>query len=145
VGFAQRAKEPPRKASVFDGTPRILSVSQEEFDAIPRYMMKGRLTVQRMNEAVDALNEVFGEKYRIMRVPPSKMKDAMRRKYQAYRAAETEATEGVWFVTEDDIKEANLPGLKLDPTGRGILCMLRHLGRLQENRSKGITRFIMVR
>ena len=129
---------------VDDGIPRIPLVRADEFEAIPKYMMKARLTVAKMNEAVEALSDVFGEKYRLMRVPPAKMKDATRRRYQAYRAAETEATEGMWFVTEEDIKEANCAALKLDPTGRAILCMLRHLGRLQENRSKGFTRFIML-
>ena len=33
---------------------------------------------------------------------------------------------------------------KLDSTGRAILAILRHLGRIKESRSTGIVRFVVV-
>ena len=133
----QRRSAPP-------GTPRIPLVGAAEYDTIPRYMIKARQTVAKLNEAVEALNTMYAEKYQILSMPPAKMKESVRRRYLAYKDAEAEGTEGYWFVTDDDIKQADTPALRLDTAGRAMLCMLRHLGRLQEHRSKGVTRYIML-
>jgi hypothetical protein len=57
---------------------------------------------------------------------------------------------GKHFVTEGDMKvvmaaagKGNGVAFKLDSTGRAILAILRHLGRLKEIRAAGITRFIV--
>jgi hypothetical protein len=140
---ATAGKENVRRP-VDDGIPRLRAVTAEELESIPKYMFKGRVTLARMQDAVGALNELIGAKYRLLRLPPATLKEPQRRQVQAHRAAEADAPEGVWFVTEDDIKEANSPALRLDPAGRGILCMLRHLGRIQEHRSKGCVRFVLL-
>ncbi len=52
-------------------------------------------------------------------------------------------TEGCLFVTDQDVKKAKQPAFRLDPTGRAVMSILRHLGRIRESRGGGVTRFIL--
>ena len=53
---------------------------------------------------------------------------------------------GRQFITEADIKAyaaLKKEAFKLDPMGRSILAILRHVGRLRECRTPGVVRFVL--
>lgn len=50
-------------------------------------------------------------------------------------------TTGEYFFIDDDLKTYSL--LKMDSTGRAILTMLRHCGRLREVRGKKLLRYVL--
>lgn len=58
-------------------------ISDGEFESIPKYM-KGRMTRERINTAIDALNRLYSEKYAIMRLNPAKMSPEQRQKYHVF-------------------------------------------------------------
>lgn len=59
---------------------RIMSVDVTEFDSVPQYM-RGRLTLERVNSAVEAINRVIDEKYSLLRMNPSKLSVEMRQRF----------------------------------------------------------------
>lgn len=59
----------------------------------PRYM-KGRMTPDKVNIVVDALNQACAAKYEILRTPKSKQSDKIRTAIREYRDQETKETEG---------------------------------------------------
>lgn len=104
-----------------------------------RYI-RGRLTQTKVNEAIEALNSVFEEKYALLAIPSSKLKEAQRRRILEFRAAETDACAGYLFVTEVDVKESKQVTFKMDSSGKNIVTILRHCGRVKEVRGGGLTR-----
>lgn len=112
------------------------TISTEDYNQIPKYI-KGRLTLEKINVTIESLNRLYLEKYNLMRQNPSKLAAEQRQKFYDWREMECEETEGLYFITEADVKNAKNSTFKLDPTGRAILSMLRHLGRLREIRSAG--------
>ena len=61
------------------GPSVITPVTPEEFDTIPKYM-KGRLSAEKINEAIDELNRALSEKYKLLRQPVTKLTDDMQRR-----------------------------------------------------------------
>lgn len=57
-----------------------MSVDVTEFDSVPQYM-RGRLTLERVNSAVEAINRVIDEKYSLLRMNPSKLSVEMRQRF----------------------------------------------------------------
>ena len=75
-----------------------------QFDAIPKYM-RGRVTYEGVNAAVEELNTALVEKYtflggRMADLPNPKAK----KRHQALRAQESKDTKGVHFVTADELR-----------------------------------------
>ena len=106
-----------------------------------RYV-KGRLTLEKVNEAVNSLNEIYTEKYKILATNPSKLKEPLKTKFFDHKALETKETQGFRFLIESDIKDSR-EKFKLDPTGRSVVVILRHLGRMKEVRGGGQTRLLI--
>lgn len=108
--------------------------------------MKGRLTREKVNGGLDFLNRVLGEKYAFLRQNPARLSIEMRQKYHSLRDDECDEVSGKFFVTEADLRSALSAGksvsFKLDPTGRSVLAILRHLGRIREVRGAGIIRYV---
>jgi len=130
-----------------------------------RYI-KGRLTLDKVTEAVNSLNDIFGEKYKVVLANPSKLREPFKTKHYDYKAMETKETQGLSyyelahgpslisyflpdsssagfrFVVEGDIRDSK-EKFKLDPAGRAVVTILRHLGRIKEVRGGGQTRYVI--
>ncbi|KAL5728248.1 hypothetical protein ACHQM5_001360 [Ranunculus cassubicifolius] len=96
-------------------------VTAEELDSLSSYM-KGRLTLEKVNAAIDDMATYAEANAQL--ISSSKMKEFK-------DLALKEALKGKHFFLETDIKG---PALKLDNTGKAIITVLRHLGRINESR-----------
>ncbi|PUZ72062.1 hypothetical protein GQ55_2G363000 [Panicum hallii var. hallii] len=106
-------------------------ISTEELDSLSSYM-RGRLTLEKVNIAINEVASYADANAHLVTCPKKKLSDDMWDKALELRdIAATEAVKGKPFFLEVDIKG---PGLKLDNTGKAILTVLRHLGRIHETR-----------
>jgi hypothetical protein len=58
-----------------------------------RYL-KGRMTLEKINESINSLNEIYLEKYKLMATNPSKLKEPLKTRYFDSKALETKDTQG---------------------------------------------------
>eukprot|EP00668_Euglena_longa_P011731 GGOE01014146.1.p1 GENE.GGOE01014146.1~~GGOE01014146.1.p1 ORF type:complete len:285 (-),score=85.93 GGOE01014146.1:178-978(-) len=119
---------------------RMAYVTVDELEGAPKYLA-GRLTLDRVNAVVDELHCFLAEKYQLLRLPYRKVPQRQFRRWQAFQADEVPDTKGQQFCTDSDLRTFQC--LKLDQTGRNILTVLRHLGRLREVRTGAVTRYIV--
>ncbi|XP_020520880.1 spindle and kinetochore-associated protein 1 homolog isoform X2 [Amborella trichopoda] len=96
-------------------------ITAEELDSLSAYM-RGRLTLDKLNYGVDEMAGYAAANAQLVAAP---------RKKELRDIAMSEAVKGKYFFLETDMKG---PGLKLDNTGKAILTVLRHLGRIHETR-----------
>lgn len=134
--------EAPKRPKATIGQVAFLTLAQ--FDAIPKYM-KGRVTYEGVNAAVDELNVALVEKYTFL---GGKMADLpnpkAKKRYQALRAQESKDTKGVHFVTSDELRDST--HLKSETGRRSLLTILRHFGLVREIRGPGsIVRFAVTK
>lgn len=120
--------------------PKLAYLTVEEFDQIPKYI-KGRTSYDQVNNAIDEIHKVITAKYKILRLPRSAMGEPVMKKYKAFKEAEIPDIEGEYFFIDDDLKTYSQ--MKMDSTGRAILTMLRHCGRLREVRGKKLLRYVL--
>uniref|UniRef100_H3CGP6 SKA complex subunit 1 n=2 Tax=Tetraodon nigroviridis TaxID=99883 RepID=H3CGP6_TETNG len=118
---------------------KVLTVA--EFDSIPQYM-KGRVTYEQLNAAVQNINTAVKAKYKILRQPLKSLGDHSRKLQTRFKEQETKDTKGQFFVVEDDIRE--LVPVKVDKRFQGMLNMLRHCQRLRELRGGRVTRHVLL-
>lgn len=129
--------------------------------------MKGRVTYDQLNAAVQHMNTAVKAKYRILHQPLKGLNNHSRKLHVRFKEQETKATKGTsastslghgaggtswltcWFllsgqhfVVEEDIRE--LAQVKVDKRFQGILNMLRHCQRLRELRGGGLTRYVLL-
>jgi len=108
-------------------------ITQEEFTGVSTYM-RGRLTTDKVNAALDELathaeaNSVLITAARRNR-PCTDRKHAM---WLLHNFSGHDSLKGRMWVLESDLKSG--AALRLDKTGKTILTLLRHLGRLVEVR-----------
>ena len=122
---------------------QVANLSEGEFETVPKYL-RGRLTLDRVNSWIDQFTAVVQEKYASFNGNPAKMAGEIRNRYYDWREQESEECRGCPFVTEQDMKTlVNGKGPKMDPTGRSIMAILRHCGRVREVRTTGIVRFVL--
>ncbi|GAB4861920.1 hypothetical protein Ancab_037175 [Ancistrocladus abbreviatus] len=113
------------------GSPPLWFISTDELDSLSSYM-KGRLTLEKVNAAVTDMAAYAGATAQLVSAPKKKLPESMwERALELRDIAMTEAVKGKHFFLESDIKG---PALKLDNTGKAILTVLRHLGRISETR-----------
>lgn len=94
--------------------------------------MKGRLTLEKINAAINDMAAYAESNAQLIAAPKKKLAENLWEKALELRdIATTEAVKGKHFFVESDIKG---PALKLDNTGKAILTVLRHLGRISEAR-----------
>lgn len=112
-------------------------VTEEELLAVPAYM-RGRLTAERCNEALDEARRLTAARYRLLRARDTA--DSARREkardLEDLARQQAGIAAGTRFFSEADIVAAS-GVLKLDTAGRMLLGTLRHLGRIKEFAVKG--------
>lgn len=106
-------------------------ISTEELDSLSSYM-RGRLTLEKVNISINEVATYADANAHLVACPKKKLsEDTWEKALELRDIAATEAVKGKHFFLEVDIKG---PGLKLDHTGKAILTVLRHLGRIHETR-----------
>ena len=107
---------------------------------MPKYL-RGRIPLDKINAIVEGFNKVLGEKYVLMNHDASKQRALSvgdKQKIQEWRQQVLEDDPRP-FVTEGDLKGH----LKMDPSTRNILTIIRHVGRMREVRSRGLLRYVL--
>lgn len=110
-------------------------ITQDEFKSVSTYM-RGRLTADKVNAALSELAS-HAETNAMLVAAAKKGKsvgvDRKHAQWLAYCIAGHESLRGKqWWVMESDLRGGR--ALKMDNSGRMILTLLRHVGRLSETR-----------
>ncbi|KAI8572269.1 hypothetical protein RHMOL_Rhmol01G0184900 [Rhododendron molle] len=106
-------------------------ITSDELDSLSSYM-RGRLTLDKVNAVINEMSTYAEANAQLITAPRKKLSENMLDKALELREiGSTEAVKGKHFFLETDIKG---PSLKLDNTGKAILTVLRHLGRIRETR-----------
>ncbi|XP_070687376.1 SKA complex subunit 1 [Pempheris klunzingeri] len=116
-------------------------ITMAEFESIPQYM-RGRVSYDHLNAAVQSINTAVTAKYKILHQSLKTLSSHARKLQQRFKDQETKDTKGQYFVVEDDIRE--FTQMKVDKRFQGILNMLRHCQRLRELRGGGLTRYMLL-
>ncbi|XP_044503808.1 spindle and kinetochore-associated protein 1 homolog isoform X2 [Mangifera indica] len=102
-------------------SPPLWYITSNELDSLSSYM-RGRLTLEKVNAAINDMATYAEANTQLISAPKKK---------ELRDIATTEPVKGKHFFLETDMKG---PALKLDNTGKAILTVLRHLGRISETR-----------
>ncbi|KAJ3020979.1 UNVERIFIED_CONTAM: Spindle and kinetochore-associated protein 1 [Siphonaria sp. JEL0065] len=134
----------------------ISLLSDSEFDALPKYLLN-RLTLDKINASLSEFNKLVSTKYTSLKIPHAKMNKLQRDRFWEHKKSCNDATKGKAFLMEREIKDGwwsagavngrvdkNSMGFKLDPLGRSVLALARHLGRIKEVRGGGDTRIVIM-
>ncbi|KAL6130694.1 hypothetical protein ACLB2K_069073 [Fragaria x ananassa] len=125
------APPPPPKEKKGRLTPPLWFLSAEELDSLSSYM-RGRLTLEKVNAAINDMATYAEANYQLIAAPKKNVAgDRWEKALEIRDIAMHEAVKGKHFFLESDMKG---PSLKLDNTGKAILTVLRHLGRVSETR-----------
>ncbi|MED6172426.1 hypothetical protein PIB30_049959 [Stylosanthes scabra] len=112
-------------------SPPVWHVTASELDSLSSYM-RGRLTLEKVNAAINDMASYAEANAQLIIAPKKKLAENLWEKALEIRDIATmEGVKGKHFFLESDIKG---PSLKLDNTGKAILTVLRHLGRINETR-----------
>ncbi|KAK3127038.1 hypothetical protein QOZ80_7AG0567340 [Eleusine coracana subsp. coracana] len=119
--------------------PRLY-ISAEELDSLSAYM-RGRLTMEKINIAINEVATYADANAHLVSCPKKKLsEDTWEKALELRDIAMTKEVKGKHFFLETDLKG---PGLKLDHSGKAILTVLRHLGRIHETRIRHHRVFIL--
>ena len=121
-----------RPASARAQPPQIALVTEAELGTAPSYM-RSRLDVGKVNAAISDVQRLLASKYALLATPSAQvrtMHEVEKRKHSAYKAGETSETKGSFFFSEEDMK--SLQHIRNDATGKNLIQLLRHCGRLKE-------------
>lgn len=116
-------------------------ITVTDFENIPQYM-KGRVSYDQINAAVQSINKAVSAKYKILHHPVKTLSNHARKLHQRFKEQDTKDTKDKFFVVEDDIQE--FTPMRVDKRFQGILTMLRHCRRLRELRGGGLTRYVLM-
>jgi hypothetical protein len=135
--------EPPTKRERKEkpSVPKLALISKAEFSGVSTYM-KGRLSQEKVNNALVELQKLLEEKYKLLGRPTSGLSEGQMKKRVKFLGDELKETKGKFFFVEEDLRSGL--HIKPDPSGRSTLTILRHLHRLAEVRSGGIIRYLAV-
>ncbi|GAQ91728.1 hypothetical protein KFL_008400060 [Klebsormidium nitens] len=123
-----KVKKEPR------GVPRKY-VTMDELKSLSSYM-KGRLTLDKVNAAVDDMASFAEANAQLLSAPRKKLgEDALKKVLELRELTALEGVKGQAFFLEFDMRSGT--HLKMDTTGKSILTVLRHLGRITEVRARG--------
>lgn len=130
--------------------PTLAHISKEELKRIPQYM-RGRNSAERINEVLDIINGLITEKYTIMRMRQTEMSNQQLKKWKRWQRQEPKRVPGSsiasgshtpFFFVDQDITEHK--NFRMDASGKAVLHVLRHTGRIKEDRdAQGVTRFFI--
>ncbi|KAG8474987.1 hypothetical protein CXB51_031736 [Gossypium anomalum] len=113
------------------GSPPLWYITAGELDSLSSYM-RGRLTLEKVNAAINDMATYAEANAHLIAAPKKKLaENQWERALELRDIATTESIKGKHFFLESDMKG---PSLKLDNTGKAILTVLRHLGRISETR-----------
>ncbi|KAG5386462.1 hypothetical protein IGI04_037932 [Brassica rapa subsp. trilocularis] len=113
------------------GSPPLWYITVEELNSLSSYM-RGRLTLEKVNAAINDMASYAEANAHLISAPKQKLAENLWEKALKLRDIVTSgALKGKHFFLETDMKG---PMLKLDNTGKAILTVLRHLGRVSETR-----------
>jgi hypothetical protein len=127
----------PRGRSVRTPPPLNL-VTDAELATAPSFM-RSRLDVQRVNAVVAEMQKLLAGKYALLSLAPAAARalpEADRKRLAAYKQLEAEGGKELFFFSEDDLR--TLSTVKADATGKNLLAVLRHVGRLKEIKHCGV-------
>ncbi|KAL8119230.1 SKA complex subunit 1 homolog [Apium graveolens] len=134
ISFSSRNYEEPAalpKEKKGRCMPPLWYITADELNSLSSYM-KGRLTLEKVNAAISDMATYAEANAKLVTAPRKKLTEAtMDRAMELRDIAGTDAVKGKHFFLETDIKG---PSFKLDNTGKAILTVLRHLGRITESR-----------
>ncbi|KAM9807627.1 SKA complex subunit 1 [Neosynchiropus ocellatus] len=119
----------------------MMVITLPEFEGIPQYM-KGRITYDQLNAAVQTINAAVVAKYKIVQQPVRSLNNHSKKLHQRFKELETGDTKGQFFVVEEDIRD--FTQVKVDKRFQLLLNMLRHCHRLKELRGGGCTRYMLL-
>ncbi|KAL9688987.1 hypothetical protein QQ045_033416 [Rhodiola kirilowii] len=97
-------------------SPPIRYITIEELESVPPYM-KGRLTLEKINSAINDMAAYAEANAQLISAPKKKVAYWL----ELRDIAKNEGLKGKYFFLENDIKG---PTLKLDNTGKSILTMM---------------------
>lgn len=142
-GTSPSSSEQPPKAKKAVSVPPIAYLTTDELNSAPAYM-RSRLSLEKMNSAVDEVYEVFTHKYEVLRAPTRSLSAEQKKQQAAYKQLELEhpRLKGLLFISEEDCKGARL--VKQDATGKNIMSIMRHVQRLKEVSAGGVRCWYMV-
>ncbi|CAJ0636841.1 9237_t:CDS:2 [Entrophospora sp. SA101] len=124
----QRNNNNIQKTMKSTATTVLSFITISEYDNLPNK----RITRNKINEAIKDFNEVFLEKYNILKSPLSNLNRTEKKKYWV-------------FITEQDLKTTTKKiNFKIDNIGRAIITILRHLKKIKEVRGGGHVRYIIM-
>ncbi|KAF5834848.1 hypothetical protein DUNSADRAFT_8349 [Dunaliella salina] len=111
-------------------------ITESELNSLSSYM-RGRLTLDKVNSALDELASCAEANHRLMaaaKASNSKLSGADRKRAinLYHNIASKEGIKGRFWFLDNDLKEG--ASIRPDKTGKAILMMLRHLKRLEEVR-----------
>ncbi|KAB7507640.1 Spindle and kinetochore-associated protein 1 [Armadillidium nasatum] len=129
-----KSKDPPKPAKTQKALPKVSYITLDEYELVPKYT-KGRIPYTKVNSTIDDINKTVESKYGLMRKPRSKLSPIEMSMVDEYKRQMNKDTKGFYFVVDEDIK--NFTQMKLDPSGRNTLTILRTLKRLKEVRGPG--------
>ncbi|KAJ3333349.1 Spindle and kinetochore-associated protein 1 [Gonapodya sp. JEL0774] len=125
------------------GPVLLAEVTDREFATLPKYLV-GRMTLARLNISIGEFNKHVTEKYNLLKQRPSSLPKSHRDRYWSYKETEIPEVKDKTFLTENDVKENWAKStFRMDPQGRAIIAIARHLGKLKEVRGGGQTRFVV--
>nr|VDC63106.1 unnamed protein product [Brassica rapa] len=113
------------------GSPPLWYITVDELNSLSSYM-RGRLTLEKVNAAINDMASYAEANAHLISAPKQKLAENLWEKALKLRDIVTSgALKGKHLFLETDMKG---PMLKLDNTGKAILTVLRHLGRVSETR-----------
>ncbi|KAJ3188864.1 Spindle and kinetochore-associated protein 1 [Gaertneriomyces sp. JEL0708] len=124
----------------------IAPITVSEFESLPKYQI-GRLTRDKLNDNVQQFSLLVQDMYALLRIPVARMTKPQRDIYWEHKKISTPETSGHAFVTEKDVKDKDIfskSSFRLDPAGRTVVAVLRHLGKIREVRGGGHTRLVLI-
>lgn len=121
----------PQKEKKGRGPPPRWHLTINELDSLSSYM-RGRLTLDKVNAAIDEMAQYAEANAHLIAIPRNKLgDDLLARALEVRDISTSDPVKGKHFCLETDLKG---PVLKLDNTGKAILTVLRHVGRVHETR-----------
>ncbi|KAI3498521.1 hypothetical protein L1887_34296 [Cichorium endivia] len=113
------------------GSPPLWYITANELDSLSPYM-RGRLTLDKINAAINDMAVYAEANSQLLTAPRKKLTESnIEKALEIREIGMAEGVKGKHFFLETDIKG---PSFKLDITGKAIITVLRHLGRLSESR-----------
>ncbi|CAI9279406.1 unnamed protein product [Lactuca saligna] len=141
----QEPKEEPApliKEKKGRGSPPLWYITANELDSLSSYM-RGRLTLDKINAAINDMAVYAEANSQLITAPRKKLTEStIEKALEVREIGMAEGVKGKHFFLETDVKG---PSLKLDITGKAILTVLRHLGRISESRIGHHRVFILLR